>query len=71
MLPISNQPACFFPTAKTPKFKKTEDINFQDLKLWSTIDQTGSYINNASKMIANYLKLLVKNDFTISLLLIC
>ena len=33
MRPISNQPARFLATAKTCKFNKTEDINFQELQL--------------------------------------
>ena len=66
MRPISNQPARFFATVKTHKFNKIEDINIQDLKLRQIIDQTGTYIYNASKVIANYLKPIAKNDFTIS-----
>ena len=66
MRPISNQPARFFATAKTHKFNKIEDINIQDFKLRPIIDQTGTYIYNASKVIANYLKPLATNDFIIS-----
>ena len=66
MCPISNQPVRFFATAKTHKFNKIEDINIQDLKLRPIIDQTGTYIYNASKVIANCLKLLAKNDFIIT-----
>ena len=66
MRPISNQPVRFFATAKTHKFNKIEDINIQDLKLRPIIDQTGTCIYNASKVIANYLKPLTKNDFIIS-----
>ena len=66
MRPVSNQPARFFETAKTQKFNKIEDINIQDLKLRPIIDQTGTYIYNASKVIANYLKPLAKNDFIMS-----
>ena len=72
--PISNQPVLFFATGKTHKFNQTEDINIQDLKLRIIIDQTGTYIYNASKVIANYLKPLAKNDFTLvkrCLFLIC
>ena len=65
MRPISNQPARFFATAKTHKFIKIEDINTQDLKLSPIIDQTGTCIYNASKVIANYLKPLNKNGFII------
>ena len=41
-------------------------LNIQDLKLRWIIDQTGTYIYNASKVIAKYLKPLAKNDFIIS-----
>ena len=64
--PISNQPARFFATAKSHKFNKIEDINIQDLKLRPIIDQTSTYIYSASKVIANYLKPLAKNNFIIS-----
>ena len=63
MRPIFNQPARFFATAKTLKFNKIQDINIQDLKLRTIIDQTGTYTYNASKVIANYLEPLAKNDF--------
>lgn len=33
MRPVSNQPAHFFATGKTYKFKTIEEINFDDLKL--------------------------------------
>ena len=63
---ISNQVAHFFATTKTHKFNKIGDINIQYLKLRSTIDQTGTYIYNASKVTGSYFKLLAKNNFTIS-----
>ena len=66
MRPISNQPARFFATAKTHKFKSLEEINVDQLKLRPIIDQTGTSIYNASKVIAKYLKPLAKNEFTIS-----
>ena len=64
--PVSNQPAIFFVTAKTHKFTSLEEINTDQLKLRPIIDQTGTYIYNASKVIAKYLKPLAKNEFTIS-----
>ena len=64
--PVSNQPAQFFVTAKTHKFKSLEEINVDQLKLRSIIDETGTYIYNASKVMAKYLKSLAKNQFTIS-----
>ena len=52
---ISNQLVHFFATAKIQnKMTKIEDI--EDLKLPPIIDQTGIYIHNASKVIANYQK---------------
>ena len=56
----------FFITAKTRKFKSLEEINVDQLKLCQVIDQTGTYIYNASKVVAKYLKPLAKNEFTIS-----
>ena len=41
---VSNQPAQFFATAKTHKFKSLEEINVDQLKLRPIIDQTGTYI---------------------------
>ena len=49
MRPVSNQPARFFATPKTHKFDTIEYINVKDLKLSSTIDQTGTYIYDAPK----------------------
>ena len=44
MRPVSNQPARFFVTAKTHKFKSLEEINVDQLKLRPISDQTGTYI---------------------------
>ena len=44
------------------KFNKIEDINIEDLKVRPKTKQTGTCLNNASKVIANYLKPLAKND---------
>ena len=44
MCPISNKPERFFATAKTHKFDRIEDINFQVLKVRPIIDQSGTYI---------------------------
>ena len=66
MRPISNQPARFFATAKTHKFDTIENINVKDLKLRPIIDQTGTYIYGASKVVAEFLKPLARNEFTIS-----
>ena len=53
MRPIFNQPVRFFATAKTRKFNKIEDINIKDLKVRPKVDQTGTYLYNASKVITN------------------
>ena len=66
MRPVSNQPARFFATAKTHKFDTIEGINVKNLKLRPIIDQTGTYINDASKVAVQFLKLLARNEFTIS-----
>ena len=66
MCPVSNRPARFFVTAKTHKFKSLEEINVDQLKLRPIIDQTGTYIYNASKVVAKYLKPLAKNEFTLT-----
>ena len=66
MRPVSNQPARFFATAKTLKFDTIEDINVKDLKLRPIIDQTRTYIYDASKVVAQFLKPLARNEFTIS-----
>ena len=66
MRPVSNQPARFLATAKTHKFDTTEDINVKDLKLRPIIDQTRTYIYDVSKVAAQFLKPLDKDEFTIS-----
>ena len=48
------------------KFDTIEDINVKHLKLRPVIDQTGSYIYNASKAVAQFLKPFARNEFTIS-----
>ena len=49
---ISDRPARSFATAKTHKFNTIEEINVEHLKLRPIIDQTSTYIYNASKVIA-------------------
>ena len=63
---VSNQPARFLATAKQLKFDTIEDINVKDLKLRTIIDQTGTYIYDASKVVVQFLKPLARNEFTIS-----
>ena len=50
---VLNQPVRFCATAKTQKFKSLEEINVDQLKLRPIIDQTGTYIYNASKLKLN------------------
>ena len=66
MRPVSNQPARFFATAKTHKFTSLNDITVENLKLRPITDLTGTYTYNTSKVIANYLRPLSKNQYTIS-----
>ena len=61
MWPTSSQPARLFATAKTHKFDEISQINLHDLKLRPIIDQTGTHLYNASKVIADYLQPLAKN----------
>ena len=56
----------FFATAKTHKFDTIEDINAKDLKLRPIVDQTRAYIYDVSKVVAQFLKPLARNEFTIS-----
>ena len=64
---ISNGPARFLATAKTQKLNQIENINIQDLKLRPIIiNQTSSYICNASEVSTKYFKPFAKNDFTMS-----
>ena len=66
MRPVSNQPGRFFATAKTGKFTSLNDITVENLKLRPIIDLTETYTYNTSKVIANYLQPLSKNQYTIS-----
>ena len=50
----SNQSCGCFTTAKTYEFESAEDI-LRRLKLHPIIDQTGTYIYNALKVVAKYL----------------
>ena len=66
MRPVSNQPYRFFATAKTHKFSSVNDVTVENLKLHPIIDLTATYTYNTSKVIANYLRPLSKNQYTIS-----
>ena len=56
----------FSTTTKTDKFDTIENINVKDLKLKPVIDQIGTYIYDASKVVAEFLKLIARNEFIIS-----
>ena len=66
MCPVSNKPGKFIATAKTHKFTSLNDITVENMKLRPIIDLTGTYTYNTSKVIANYLRPLSKNQCTIS-----
>ena len=66
MRPVSNQPGRLFATAKTHKFTSLNNITVENLKLRPIIDLTGTYTCSTSKVIANYLRPLSKNQYTIS-----
>ena len=51
---------------KMHKFDTIQDTNVKDLKLRPIIDQTGTYIYDAWKAVAEFLKPLARNEFTIS-----
>ncbi|XP_066926368.1 uncharacterized protein [Clytia hemisphaerica] len=65
MYPSNNQPARFFASAKTHKFKDINDVNLVDLKLRPIIDQTGTCYYQAGKIIGEYLKPIADNEFVI------
>ena len=66
MRPVSNQSGRFSATAKTHKFTSLNDITVENLKLRPIKDLTGTYTYNTSKVIANYLRPLSINQYTIS-----
>ena len=65
MRPVPNQPAKLFATAKTHKFINIEDINVEELKFRPIVDHIGTFVQNCSKVIAEYLKPLCQNEFSI------
>ena len=66
MYPVSNQPGKIYGTAKTHKFEHTYQIDINSLKFRPIIDQTGTYLYNAAKVISNNLKPLTKNQYSIN-----
>ena len=65
MRPVPNQPAKLFATAKTHQFNNIENINAEEFKFRPIIDQTGTFTYNCSKVIAEYLKPLCHNEYSI------
>ena len=63
--PVANQPAKLFATAKAHKFNNIKDINVDKLKFRPVIDQTETFTYNCSKVIAEYLKPLCQNEYSI------
>ena len=63
MRPVSNQQAKLYDTAKTHKFENLKDIIPKNLNYWAIIDQTGTFIYKAAKVISNYLKPLCQNQY--------
>ena len=66
MCPRSTQPDRLLTTAKAHNFESIEDISLESLKLRPVIDQTGTYIYNASNSIAKCLPPLCQNEFSIT-----
>ena len=54
MLPISNQPARLYGTAKTHKFASSDIITTEKLKLLPTITQTGNYMEKSEVLWLRY-----------------
>ena len=65
MRPTSSQPARLFLNEKTHEFTDIKQININNLKLCSIIDQTGTHLYDCSKIIAQYLQALAINKYTI------
>ena len=65
-LVTTNQPGRFFDIAKTHKFTSIERISFESLKLRPIMDQTWTYIYNASKVVTKCPSPLSKNEFSIT-----
>ena len=66
MQPDSNQPVRLYGTAKTHKFEILDDITVVNLKFQPIIDQTGTFMYNAAKVISDYLRPLCKNEYSIN-----
>ena len=62
----SNQPSKIHAIAKTHKFDCLENITIQNLKIYPTISQIGTYNYNATKVLPDYLKPLCQNEYKIN-----
>ena len=51
MRPVSNCPAQLYASGKTHKFDNINDVNLDQLKFRSIMNQTGTYTYNAAKVI--------------------
>ena len=65
MKPYCNQPGCFFAKAETHKADSIYDTKKENLKLRPTLSQVNTCYYNASQVLAEYLKPLAENDFTL------
>ena len=61
-----NQPARLYGTAKTHNFETLFDITVVYLKFRPIIDQTGTFMYNAAKVMSDYLRSLCKNEYSIN-----
>ena len=65
MRPVANQSAKLFAKTKTHKFSSIEDSNLEELKFRPIVGQTETFTDNCSKVIAQYLKPLCHNEYSI------
>lgn len=65
MRAILYQPAALFATIKTFKFDYLRYIFIEKIEFRSIIDQIGTFTQNCSKVKAEYLKLLTKDEYRI------
>ena len=66
MRPVSNQSGRLYATVKTHKFTLLDEIIIEKLKFRPIISQVGTYTNNATKVIANYLKPFCQSEYKIN-----
>ena len=61
----SNQHCRFFAATKTYKFDLVNGIILDQLKFCPIIDQTGTYVYNASIVVSKYLRIVSQNKYSI------